>query len=169
MGHRSSNISILLLPAVTNCDIVDSKTIRQRQQKCHKRNKLFQGRNERTQRTTNGIDLIQRIWVRNLLESPNFQGQIKRSNDLLAVILLHVENLMLPVLDQQHLTFNGQQFPLQQQHLTMQMAPNRTSPHLPQHVTQNVQATSFSRHVKTSGAFFSLPLLLQTCQFETAT
>ena len=32
MKHRSSNITILLLPAVTNCDIV-SKTTRQRQQK----------------------------------------------------------------------------------------------------------------------------------------
>ena len=32
MSHRSSNITILLLPAVTNCEI-DSKTTRQRQQK----------------------------------------------------------------------------------------------------------------------------------------
>jgi hypothetical protein len=72
--HRSSNITILLLPAVTNCDIV-SKTTRQRQQKSQLQISFFFTSNlthtpVETLITTNGTLLIQRIWVQHLLESP---------------------------------------------------------------------------------------------------
>ena len=72
--HRSSNITILLLPAVTNCDIV-SKTTRQRQQKSQPQISFFFTSNlthtpVEALITTNGTLFIQRIWVQHLLESP---------------------------------------------------------------------------------------------------
>ena len=72
--HRSSNITILLLPAVTNCDIV-SKTTRQRQQKSQLQiSFFFTSHFTHTQADalipTNGTHFIQRIWVQHLLESP---------------------------------------------------------------------------------------------------